>query len=347
MQKNFTLIGLLVILAASPCYSQNANKIWYFGESIGLDFKQSPPLTLSNSAIQMLEGSSTLSDGSGNLIAYTNGVLLINKNHELMENGDGLLGDPSSTNNTIFAKLPESDSIYYLFTIGAQGQFASGFRYSIINTNLQNGLGEVVEKNVLIFNNCFEKMAAVRHCNRRDIWITIMNWESDQYYSYLLTPNGLNPVPVISSLGTHVGGDFQNSLGTLKFSSDGRKLIALHSFANNRAQLMDFDNITGVISNPVIFYPSTLPSTHLGMGVYGAAFSPDNRFVYISCRKSSFESNELFQFDISSGNAGNISASRQLIWEDDLNTAGAIQAATDGNIYYTKYLASNKLTCRN
>ena len=88
-----------------------------------------------------------------------------------MKNGDNLMGDLSSTNNTVIVPLPGNDSIYYLFTIGAQNQSTRGLRYSIINIRGDSGFGEVEQKYILIEAATFEKLAAVKHCNKRDVWI--------------------------------------------------------------------------------------------------------------------------------------------------------------------------------
>lgn len=330
-------ILLLLSFFCANVNAQNSTKLWYFGDKVGLNFNQSPPQQLTNATVSFVEGCASIADANGNLLFYTNGISVINKNHQLMLNGAGIMGDPSSTNNTVIAPLPGSDNKFYLFTIGAQGQFEKGFRYSVIDMNLQNGLGEVVQKNVLVFDNSFEKMAAVRHCNKKDIWITIMNWETDEYLTYLLTASGLNSTPVVSAMGTTVGGYLLNSLGTLKYSSDGRKLVSVHSFENNFVQLMDFDNSTGQLSNSIIFYPSTLAPSQAVIGVYGAAFSPNNQLLYISAWKVAAASNELFQFNISSGNAALIEGSKQLLWSANDRAAGALQVAPDGKIYYSKY----------
>lgn len=318
-------------------HAQNQANYWYFGKKVGLNFNQSPPQVLSDGSLQSIEGSASISDQNGNLLFYTNGVSIANKDHQPMVNGGGIMGDLSSTNNTVIVQLPETDSIYYLFTVGAAGQLANGLRYSIINMKRQNGLGEVVQKNGFLYDNTFEKLAAVRHCNRKDVWITVKDWESDAYYTYLLTKDGVNTTPVISNMGVVTNGWVNNSLGTLKFSSDGKKLISIHSFDNDLAQLMDFDNSTGILTNPVTFKPNGVQISPGFTGVYGAAFSPDNKLLYISSRKSNIEKSVLYQFDISVHDETAIMNSRYIIASQDSWDAGAVQTGPDGKIYYAQW----------
>lgn len=328
---------LICCVAQFSVYAQKQANQWYFGKRIGLNFNQSPPQKLTNGNLLSVEGCASIADANGNLLFYTNGVDIMNKNHSPMLNGDGLLGHLSSTNNVIIVPQPETDSIYYVFTVGAGGGIGAGLRYSIINIRRQNGLGEVIEKNTSLHVNAFEKLAAVRHCNRKDVWITIKEWDSDAYNTYLLTKTGVNGAPVVSNTGLVVGGDPLNTLGTLKFSSDGRKLIALHSFENDAAELMNFNNSTGVLSNPVVFRPNVVPGSDLYVGVYGAAFSPDNRKLYISSRKINDEKSVLYQFDISTHTEPAITASKFLVASNNRWDGGGLQTGTDGKIYFSQW----------
>jgi len=88
---------------------------------------------LSNGALASLEGCSVISDNNGKMLFYTNGLKLINRKHVQMMNGDSLKGDLSSTSNAVIIPIPDNDSIYYVFTVGAQNQSTKGFRYSIVN----------------------------------------------------------------------------------------------------------------------------------------------------------------------------------------------------------------------
>ena len=100
-------------------FAQKQTNIWYFGNHVGLDFNQVPPQPLNNGTANSLEGSSTVSDKNGRLLFYTNGIVINNRQHLRMKNAGGLAGSTSSTNNTVAVPLPGTDSIYYVFTVGA------------------------------------------------------------------------------------------------------------------------------------------------------------------------------------------------------------------------------------
>jgi len=283
----------------------------------------------------MVEGSSSMSDAAGNLLFYTNGEKLMNRFHQVMLNGGFIYGNVSSTSNSVIAQLPGDANIYYLFTVGAAGIIDEGLRYSVIDMRGDNGKGEVVSANNDLIADSYEKLAAVRHCNNRDIWIVVRKWESDQYYAYLLTSAGIGPAPVISSTGLTIGGYSNNSLGVLKFSPNGSALAAVHSFENNGIELMDFNRATGQITNPRYFKVSDVPVVGSPTGVYGAEFSPNSRLLYISLNQSLAQPSILYQVDITAPTTTAIEASKIIISSNQPWNGGGMLLAPDNKIYYT------------
>jgi gliding motility-associated-like protein len=332
LKKYIFISGFLLSIIFG--FAQKQANTWYFGNRVGLDFNQNPPLPLFNGSINSFEGSSTMNDNNGRLLFYTNGLYVQNRKHETMLNGTGLQGELSSTNNTVIVPMPGNDSIYYLFTIGSAAIDPSILHYNVIDMRGDGGFGEVVVKNAVVENDVLEKLAAIRHCNKRDVWIVIQKWNTDNYYSYLLTSTGLDPVPVISSTGLVLTGQPNNAIGTLKFSIKGDKLLACHAFDYDIVQIMDFDNQTGVISNPVEFKPNAIPHEMNFPGVYGAEFSPDGRLVYVSTRNSQAEPCNLYQFDITSNNAFTILATKQFISQGP--GLYALQLGPDQKIYVAR-----------
>jgi gliding motility-associated-like protein len=313
-------------------FAQKQANIWYFGNQVGLDFNQVPPQPLNNGIANSTEGTSVISDNNGKLLFYTNGVVIVNRQHLQMKNGGALAGDPSSTNNAVIIPLPGSDSIYYVFTVGAANTTTQQLQYNIVNMKGDGGLGEVQSTgmNVIVEDKIFEKLAAVRHCNNKETWIVVHKWNSDEYHSYLLTATGLNTTPVISHTGLIIGGDELNALGTLKFSAKGTKFAAAHALQNNVLELMDFDNTSGILSNPIVLHPEINPVT---LGTYGAEFSSDGRLLYVSSSDYEAGTSSIYQFDISSNNAAAIQASKQIIHHDTNYYTTALQTGPDLKIY--------------
>jgi len=284
-----------------------------------------------NSTLSSVEGCATMADANGQLLFYSNGVTINNRQHKPMKNGTGLLGDLSSTDNVVIVPLPGSSTIYYVFTVGSQRQTEKGFRYTVVDMNGDLGLGEVIQKNILIETESFEKLAAVHHCNKRDVWVTIRKWDTNEYHTYQVNAAGVNSTPVVS----HGNILPLNPIGTLKFSANGKKLVAVYAYESNEIELMDFDNTTGVLSNAIDFKPESGPATPdvSDAKAYGAEFSPGGNLLYISANHSDTGPSTLYQFNITSGNAATILASKQVIAQVYPWVTGGLQLAPDQQIY--------------
>lgn len=97
----------------------------------------------------------------------------------------------------------------------------SRVRYSLVNMNLDGGLGDITTtKNILLLTPVAEKLCATRHANGHDIWVTVHQWNTNAFYSYLISGSGISSVPVISTVGAiHTGGaNNVNAVGCMKFS---------------------------------------------------------------------------------------------------------------------------------
>ena len=110
------------------------------------------PVALTNGALTTTEGVATISDNSGNLLFYTNGITVWNRNHLIMTNGSGLLGDFSSTQSAIIVQKPLSTNIYYIFTSDNDAG-PDGIRWSEVDMNLSSGLGAITtNKNIALLS---------------------------------------------------------------------------------------------------------------------------------------------------------------------------------------------------
>src|SRR5437764_1215512 len=117
--KKILLIYLFLICTAS--FAQKEANNWYFGRNAGVTFNGGAPVAVTNGQLNTLEGCASISDANGNLLFYTDGIKVWNKNHVVMTNGTGLRGDPSSTQSGIIVPKPGSSTIYYIFTVDMQG----------------------------------------------------------------------------------------------------------------------------------------------------------------------------------------------------------------------------------
>ena len=319
------LFLILILQLPLFTFAQLEASKWLFGQNAGIDFKGETPSLITNSRISTTEGCASISDKSGNLLFYTDGISVWNKNHALMPNGYELNGDPSSTQSGVIVPLPGSNSLYYLFTIDAEGG-DKGFCYSIIDIDKEQGLGDVITKNKLVKTPSTERITAVRHRNNRDFWILTHAYKSNEFWAYLLTKDGLSSNTVISKVGLSHD-DVDNTIGYMKISPDGTQLAIaikeLHCF-----QLFDFDNATGELSHPITF------QLEQGSKAYGVEFSPNGSLLYVSAGGKG----KVYQVNLQAGSQEAVQKSLTVIGNSKNNRwMGALQLAIDGKIYVSEY----------
>ncbi len=150
-----------ILLNTTLAFTQEEANTWYFGRNAGIDFSSGNPVALTNGQLNTFEGSSTISDKNGNLLFYSDGATVWNRNHIIMPNGTGLLGNSSSSQSALIVPNPTISNIYYLFTVDAQENNTNGVNYSIIDMNLDNGDGDISTKNIPLINSATEKITAV------------------------------------------------------------------------------------------------------------------------------------------------------------------------------------------
>ncbi|MFP9100072.1 T9SS type B sorting domain-containing protein [Flavobacterium sp. RHBU_24] len=104
-------------------FAQKEANNWYFGLNAGIHFNDDGSVVpLAGGQMQTNEGCSSISDADGNLLFYTDGRTVWDRNHVVMPNGDyfngtGLLGDPSSSQSAVIIPKKNNPNIYYIFTV--------------------------------------------------------------------------------------------------------------------------------------------------------------------------------------------------------------------------------------
>ncbi len=286
---------LFLFLVYSTIHAQKHDYIWVLGHNGGtnIDFNENPP-TVSEVEIPdnfNFHEISMVSDSAGNLLAYTDGCAIVSHSNQYMANGDSLNpgeqydfncfdGGYPSSQSSIFLPKPGSDHIYYLFHLGINDNLYFQYLYCTkIDMAANNGLGEVLEKNQLVFDTLSlgQQLTAVRHANGRDWWIvvpysTINDTPRNRYLKFLFSPYGIKG-PFRQDIGDNWG--YQYWSGQATFSPDGTKYARLNPTQGMR--VFDFDRCTGKFSNPkAIYFPNDT------LFACGVAFSPNSRFLYAS-----------------------------------------------------------------
>lgn len=261
------LSTLILLIFPVFLFSQRADN-WVFGNYAQVSFSTGIPLAGPLSAMYQLEGCSSISDQNGRLQFYSNGISVWSANHAIMPNGTGLWGNWSSTQSSMIVPFQQDAARYYVFTVDAL--FGThGLCYSVVNMNLNNGLGDIEIKNVQLTAFVMEKVTCVNHCNGKDVWVITRDYRNNDMLAYLVTSAGIQP-PVVSNTGS----TFNHSIGYLKVSPNGSKIADANLFQS--LELFDFNASTGQVSGRKVLMKSP------GQTPYGAEFSPDSRLLYVT-----------------------------------------------------------------
>ncbi len=295
---------------------------------------------LLNRSIPFFGAMAIVSDTSGHLQCFSNGINVYNRYFEIMINGAEfqlsskyVFGYPFDQSVLI---LPLPDTIAcYLMIDGNQKDIVIdvvtlNLRYSVIDVLGGNGYGVVVEKMKTVENSSdtlnIGFLTAVRHENGKDWWVLTTKYETNQYRKFLVTKTGIHYQD-----DQQIGELVHNGIGSAAFSPSGcwyARYLAYGQTIDPKSALYlyRFDRSVGELSEPLFkMYP---PPEVYG----GVAFSPNSRYLYVG------RITKIYQYDLQ---AADILGSETVVAEYDgfLDEQGVptqfygLQLAPDGKIY--------------
>ena len=256
-----------MLLISFSLYGQKYDNIWPMGYNYDsctyyIDFMDSFEIFPTCLGVEFLNiSNSSICDSMGNLLFYSNGNRIANRNHQIMVNGHGI----NNTNNinyingypskTLILQKPNSNDLFYLFhseyPTNFNGQISYGnaikFNYSLIDMNFNTSDGEVIMKNIPILNDTIggggNLLTACKHANGQDWWILLPKYNSNVYYRFLIAEDSIYG-PFRQEVGYSFSGiDWS---GQDVFSPDGSLYIRYDP--QNQAHLYDFNRCAGELS---------------------------------------------------------------------------------------------------
>jgi hypothetical protein len=285
-----------------------------FDENGGVDTVYTPRKIAFNWA------NASICDSEGNLLFFTNGKNVFNRSNRAMKNGDGLGEEHWSSGNAMlqgFMALPFPGHTNQYMIIHSNWEWrnvqegptpiAYNLKYTIVDMHLDNGMGDVVEKNVVVSNeeHSIGGLTACRHANGRDWWVLKPGFDVDKtvIQTYLLDPTGLR----------HVASQFfpdrpfkhKRIVALTTFSPDGNYFILSQMWSIYESRYMQvfyFDRCTGTFT-----IRETIEEQENGLwnDVVG---SPNSRFLY------NIQDTSIYQYDLT---ADTIAKSKVLVAEYD------------------------------
>jgi hypothetical protein len=295
--------SLLAVLFCMLCVFETAAQqpLWVAGYTEQLD-------TLTNGRIQVLPQEDTVLvssfdspvqfestmagwiDEDGELLFYTNGCHLYDRDHQVIPGGEelnpGEIHDiacddygylaPKGASIATFRTAP---NLFYLVHMGIENSIRHSVSYgplylTRIERDSLTGQLEVISKNEVLIEEEVDPFVLVRHGNGDDWWLITNRFATNEYHKILLTPEGVEEHQVES-----LGYDFpfppcrwQRSLSS---SPSGERIVRFGSKCG--AQYLTFDRCSGELEDAGF---SNLENGIFGGG--GSTFSANSEFVYFS-----------------------------------------------------------------
>lgn len=312
---------------------QNAN-YWYFGDQAGINFNEQPPQAMSDGQLITPEGAATISDRNGDLLFYTDGNIVYDRDHVQMDNGIQIGGVNGSTQSSIIVPFPNDETLFYVFTtrevFDAGDEYA--LHYAVVDIKEIGGgtFGSVVTKEKQLYERSTERLTATNPGGF--VWLISHEMGNNTFRAYPVTEQGIGN-PVLSSIGSvHDANNAEESQGYMKLSTDGRRLaVALTKGGMNYVEIFDFDPATGILSNYLqIEIPTDYPQ------VYGVEFSSNSEKLFVTTNTPGGGGSKLYELKLHNYDKDSIETYLVELDEESGVNMGAIQTGPDGQIYVAR-----------
>lgn len=333
MKRRFLVF---LILLCSRTFAQNHDNIWqlsrqFIANDCGLDFTFGVPDTFSVFRdLNFFNTNASICDSGGNLLFYTNGHWIANANHDSLFNANhfnpGWATDTFYTDGNgigcvqcaVAVPDPGNDQQYYLVHSSFERFYTQKgnwwdnqpyhLSYSLIDMQLDGGMGGIVDgfKNLYAIEDTLVlgRLTACKHANGRDWWVITHKYNSDRFYRFLISPEGVSE-PQSQHIGQVTKPYFKygnekvdnDNSSQAFFSADGSKYAFVTT--DFSVYLFDFDRCTGQLSN---FRKDSIGCVDQNLcSTNGCSFSPNSRYLYVNSYR------RIWQYDTY---AADLSASR-------------------------------------
>jgi len=309
------LLSISLLLFGMGAFAQQENDKWNFGQNQwdfnGANFTSSQVGNYNKYATASISDKTT-----GQLLFYSNGLSVSDRNGNLMNNGNELVGPNQNFYNiaascggnmtnqgVVILPKPNSPNQYYVFTTvsttfndctsnnstnnGPPIYHNFGVRYAIVD--MSSGLGTVTSKNNIIQSEASTGLTTTLASDGLSYWLIATN--SGSFNAYKVDANGISSSPTVSTVVTS-NNSYANK--SIRISPNSERLLYGYILYN-------FNNVTGAITNPIDITAGAGPfeiyedqSVHMS----STEFSGDSNIIYFV---SALQSGTLYETIIDSG----------------------------------------------
>ena len=347
--RNQLILLMLLCISAAPSFAQTcastspypylwpSHKNWFFAPNLWTgtikDMSTGAETVAGyvGLAVTSYEGTSCVSDDSGNLVFYANGrrmwrntgaATTLISSALTTGNEGGANSSGSAVQGLITVRHPLNPNVYHIFMVD---DVIGGFREGLSHRTYNSSTNTLSSKTRVGNYRTGEGVAATKHKNGVDIWVTTYQANSINFHSYLVKCDGsIDPAVTSAVAPNHNNNELR---GGLAFSFQGDKMAqaypnATGGQADHEVEVFNFDNATGILTTL-----ATCSDIATNESACDVTFSPDGNRVYYSTATGA-----VYTYDISSGVNATIKGTRTIV-----GAAGgaypSIEIAADGNLY--------------
>ena len=243
---------IAMIFSSLQLCSQHLSDVWQLGVTLpgikpAMTFVNgSPEPYIETRKLSMFVTNASISDTLGQLLFYTNGQWIANRNHDTLSNSENFNPGYATdvyyyaglgiTEGTIIIPKPDTQFLYSLFYVTFEQVEVDDIiitqplhlSYSEIDISQDSGMGEMTLKNVLLIEDTLTQgfLTATKHANGRDWWIISHEYSTKRFYGWLLSPDTIEG-PFSQWIGIDIDYD---AIGQSNFSPDGSKYAMVNYF---------------------------------------------------------------------------------------------------------------------
>lgn len=236
------------------------------------------------------EALAAMNDSSGNLLFYCNGENIFDASNNVMPNGDSIKAHFSAIQVIIALPFLSNPDRYFLFYVGSgDGTGQDSFNYSIIDMNLNGGLGDVPLglKNIPISPNATtEGIAATAHRDGQRAWVVMHDIPSPNF-RFLLVGDTIESIVERPSHAFYGGANTAIS-SNYKFSPNGKYMVS-SLYVDSTIELYRFNNAQGTLEH--------ITDIHLETRIGPIEFSSNSNYLYATSTEPSLQS-AIYQIDL-------------------------------------------------
>ena len=298
------------------------------------------PVKTKNDSIGFAETVSIINDKNGELLFYTNGFEIYDKNNKIVKNSLNFNYQPEVVylswgarrlQNCLILPKPQTEDTFFLFhkitkkKLNPSRSLADGMYITKIYA--KDTVTNTIYKQHKISDDTlnYNELTAVRHSNGIDWWIINPKDDSNVYCTFLLTKDTIQG-PFYQSIGQSAS-FINNFRSQVCFSPDGKKFVRGRG-ADDGVYLFDFDRASGKLSNDK--YQNIIGKKNDSN--FRCAFSGNSRFLYVT--RDTF----IYQYDLNVKDvfSSQIVVSKWDLQNDEYNfvtSFGSLMLGPDCRIY--------------